>query len=132
VAKLLSDSKMNMNWFAIYTKPRWEKKVAGSIEKKGFEVYCPLNKVRRKWSDRFKVVEEPLFKSYVFVKLDLADQTRIRLTEGVVNFIYWQGSPAIVRNVEIEMIKKFLNQSKDVQIGPADLYEGMNVRVRNG
>jgi transcription antitermination factor NusG len=56
-------------WFAIYTRPRWEKKVHKLLEEKGIECYCPLNKVHRKWSDRIKIVEEPLFKSYVFVKL---------------------------------------------------------------
>ncbi len=56
------------HWYAIYTKPRWEKKVHHLLSEKGLEAYCPLNKVTRKWSDRMKTVEEPLFKSYVFVQ----------------------------------------------------------------
>ncbi|HEV7622062.1 MAG TPA: transcription termination/antitermination NusG family protein, partial [Flavisolibacter sp.] len=52
---------MSLKWYAIYTRPRWEKKVNGLLIQKGIESYCPLNKVRRKWSDRIKLVEEPLF-----------------------------------------------------------------------
>jgi transcription antitermination factor NusG len=132
VAKLLSEIKNQLHWYALYTRPRWEKKVAERVEKKGFEVYCPLNKVRRKWSDRYKVVEEPLFKSYVFVKLDLAEQTRIRLTDGVVNFVYWQGAPAIIKKQEILLIKRFLNECTDVEVVKMDLEEGMKVRVKSG
>ena len=54
-------------WYALYTKPRWEKKVYRLLSERGMEAYCPLNKVKKKWSDRIKLVEEPLFKSYVFV-----------------------------------------------------------------
>ncbi len=60
----------NYSWFAFYTKPRWEKKVAGLLSARGIINYCPLNKVVRQWSDRKKVVLEPVFKSYVFVKIE--------------------------------------------------------------
>jgi transcription antitermination factor NusG len=66
-----------VKWYAIYTRPRWEKKVNGLLEAKGIESYCPLNRVRRKWSDRIKTIEEPLFKSYVFVKI--AEETRLSI-----------------------------------------------------
>ena len=72
-----------MKWYAIYTRPRWEKKVNHLLLQKGVESYCPLNKVRRKWSDRIKIIEEPLFKSYVFVKVAESDRTEIRMTDGV-------------------------------------------------
>ncbi|MEY3186716.1 MAG: hypothetical protein RL675_540, partial [Bacteroidota bacterium] len=55
------------------------------LEKKGFEAYCPLNKVRRKWSDRMKTVEEPLFKSYVFVRVEQKEMTEVRYVDGVLN-----------------------------------------------
>ena len=61
---------LNPKWYAIYTRPRWEKKVDLLLKDQGLESYCPLNKVKRKWSDRIKLVEEPLFKSYVFVRTD--------------------------------------------------------------
>ena len=85
-----------MKWYAIYTRPRWEKKVNHLLLQKGVESYCPLNKVRRKWSDRIKIIEEPLFKSYVFVKVAESDRTEIRMTDGVINFVYWNGKPAVM------------------------------------
>jgi transcription antitermination factor NusG len=129
VAKLLSENK---KWYAIYTKPRWEKKVAERLNKKGFEVYCPLNKIRRKWSDRFKIVEEPLFKSYVFIQIDLQDQTRVRLTDGVLNFVYWQGSPATIKEQEIELIKRFLNEYEDIRTNVIEINHGERVRIMSG
>lgn len=121
-----------MNWLAVYTKPRWEKKVAERIGAKGIEVYCPLNKVRKKWSDRYKVVEEPLFKSYVFVKVKEEDRTLIRLAEGVVNFVYSEGRPALIREEEINLIRRFLKEYHEVQSNPVPLVKGARVRVTSG
>src|SRR5580693_7123569 len=97
-------------WYVVYTKPRWEKKVYRLFEERRIEAYCPLNRVRKKWSDRVKWVEEPLFKSYVFVNVVEEELTEIRLVNGVVNFVYWLGKPAVVKEKEIEVIRKFLNE----------------------
>jgi len=80
---------MNMekeNWYALYTKPRWEKKVADLLSKRKIVNYCPLNKVQKQWSDRKKIVLEPLFRSYVFVRISESRQPEIRQIDGVVNF----------------------------------------------
>ncbi len=83
---------------------------------KHIEHYCPLNKVYRKWSDRMKMVEMPLFSSYVFVRLDLAkEQLAVRQTDGVLNFVYWLGKPAVIKDEEIIVIRKFLNEYEDVE-----------------
>ena len=119
-------------WFAVYTRPRWEKKVHKLLEEKGIDSYCPLNKVHRKWSDRIKVVDEPLFKSYVFVKVSEDEKTQVRMTEGVVNFIYWLGKPAIIKEKEIETIKKFLNDHHDVEVRAMEVKAGKKVMVQSG
>lgn len=108
-------------WYAVYTKPRWEKKVHALLVEKGLECYCPLNKVHRKWSDRIKVVEEALFKSYVFVRVSEEEKTPVRMVNGVVNFVYWQGKPAIIKDKEILTIRKFLNEYSDVQVRQVDV-----------
>ena len=105
----------------VYTKPRWEKKVNTSLVNKGIEAYCPLNKVRRKWSDRMKTIEEPLFKSYVFVKVEDAGMTEVRFVDGVLNYVYWNGKPAIVREEEIIEIKKFMSEYEDVEVSSIEL-----------
>ena len=119
-------------WLAIYTKPRWEKKVHQLLIDKGIESYCPLNKVKRKWSDRIKTVEEPLFKSYVFVKVTDDDRTKVRLTNGVVNFVYWNGKPAIIREKEIQTIKRFLDEHENVQLRPMEFAVNQQVLITSG
>ena len=123
---------MTRKWLAIYTRPRWEKKVNSLLLEKGVESYCPLNKVRRKWSDRVKIVEEPLFKSYVFVKVSDDDRTAVRMTPGAINFVYWNGKPAVIREKEIIAIRKFLDEYENVEAHPVDIRVNERVRVTNG
>lgn len=126
---------MNMmpeKWYAIYTRPRWEKKVNSLLVEKGIESYCPLNKVRRKWSDRMKTIEEPLFKSYVFVKINDDDRSRVRMTDGVVNFVYWDGKPAVIREREIQTIRRFLDEYENVEAVKIDFSPNERVRVIAG
>ena len=123
---------MTAKWFAIYTRPRWEKKVNGLLLQKGIESYCPLNKVRRKWSDRIKLVEEPLFKSYVFVKVTEDQRTAVRMTNGVVNFVYWNGKPAVIKEKEIQTIKRFLDEHENVEAVKMEMREGERVVVASG
>ncbi|MDP4132083.1 MAG: UpxY family transcription antiterminator, partial [Bacteroidota bacterium] len=118
--------------YAIYTRPRWEKKVHALLTEKKLESYCPLNKVRKKWSDRIKTVEEPLFKSYVFTRVNEEEQTRVRMTAGVMNFVYWQGKPAIIPAREIEIIRKFLNEYENVTSEPLQLKENGRVTINQG
>jgi len=119
-------------WLAVYTRPRWEKKVNRLLEEKGVERYCPLNKVRRKWSDRVKVIEEPLFKSYVFVKVNDEDRTSVRMTPGVINFVYWQGKPAVIKEKEINAIKRFLDEYENVEVHSLDVKVNQRVKITTG
>ena len=96
------------------------------------EAYCPLNRVRKKWSDRVKWVEEPLFKSYVFVRVGEIELAKVRLVNGVVNFVYWLGKPATVKDKEIEIIRKFLNDYAEVQAIPLDLRADAKIKIRRG
>lgn len=120
------------NWFAVYTKPRWEKKVNMLLQNQGIETYCPLNRVRKKWSDRMKWVEEPLFKSYVFVRISPRDHTQVRMVDGVLNFVYWLGKPAIVKDREIEDIRRFMKEFSNVEVHPLELKPDSRVLIRSG
>jgi transcription antitermination factor NusG len=119
-------------WYALYTKPRWEKKVQKGLDSKGIEAYCPLNKVKRKWTDRIKTIEEPLFKSYVFVKVAESKRTEVRFVDGVLNFVYWNGKPAVVRDEEIVEIKKFLSEYEDVEVSNIDIKPADEVMLTTG
>lgn len=122
------------HWYAIYTTGRWEKKVHIRLQEAGIESYCPLNMVLRKWSDRVKRVEEPLFKSYVFVRVSKDEHRKVLDTPGVVRFVYWLGKPAIIRDKEIENIRKFLGEYDDVEVVPIndEIVKGSHVLVSSG
>lgn len=79
-----------------------------------------------------KTVEEPLFKSYVFARVTGDEQLMVRMTAGVMNFVYWQGKPAIIPVKEIETIRKFLNEYENVLIEPIELREESRVTIRQG
>jgi transcription antitermination factor NusG len=117
----------DQKWFVIYTKPRNEKKVHGLLLDSGYESYCPLNKTRRKWSDRYKIVEEPLFRSYVFVKIFEPQIFDVLKIDGVVRFLYWNRKPANVREAEIELIKRFLGENDSVQVEYLDFKKDQTV-----
>ena len=123
---------MSQKWYAIYTRPRWEKKVHNLLVQKGIESYCPLNKVHRKWSDRVKLIEEPLFKSYVFVRASDDLRTEVRMTEGVINFVYWDGKPAVIKEKEIQAVRKFLDEHQNVELVKVDWKPDEKVAVLAG
>ncbi|MFL0162383.1 UpxY family transcription antiterminator [Aquirufa salirivi] len=107
---------MTMAWYALYTKSRVEKKVALRLKEQGITCYCPLTKKQKQWSDRKKWVEEPLFKSYIFVDIDLALQSsQVRQVNGVVNFVYWLHKPAVIQDSEIVSIQHFLSEHSEVE-----------------
>ena len=122
----------NKNWYVVYTRPRWEKKVAGLLANAGIEHYCPLNKVQKQWSDRKKVVMEPLFKGYVFVLVEETKKWEIKNVDGILNYVYWLGKPALVKQEEIDTIKMFLQEFTDVQVYNTSLGANDNVQVKQG
>lgn len=119
-------------WYAVYTRPRCEKKVSHLLNKKSIENYCPLNKVIHQWSDRKKCVEVPLFTSYVFVHIPRNLYSVVRETAGIINFVYWLGKPAVIRDEEIHTIKRFLNEYINVQLEKAEVRLNDHVRILTG
>jgi transcription antitermination factor NusG len=126
--------EVKKKWYALYTKPRWEKKVNMVLERKGVEVWCPLNKIQKQWSDRKKIVEEPLFKSYVFVHIEDSEKTNVLMTDGILNFVYHVGKPAVIRDEEVVLIKKYLSEKEaSVSIQSlSSLDENTRIRVNHG
>jgi transcription antitermination factor NusG len=122
----------NKNWYVVYTVPRWEKKVALLLTDRGIDHYCPLNKVNRQWSDRRKTVIEPLFKGYVFVHVTDKNKWEVRDIRGILNFVHWQGKPAIVQDKEMETIRKFLQEFSDVEVLDQQMEVGKEVVIKQG
>ena len=116
----------------VYTRPRWEKKIAKVLEEKGIEAYCPLNRVYRQWSDRRKIVYEPLFKGYVFLQIETSKMWDIKQIDGILNYVYWNGKPAIVREEEIKTIKSFLSEFTDVEVQEIKISVNTPVAIKRG
>jgi transcription antitermination factor NusG len=123
-------STAQKHWYAVYTRPRWEKKLASVLQEKGIECYCPLNKVTRQWSDRRKVVLEPLFKGYLFVRVAEADLWVVKDFDGILNYVYWEGKPAVIRDLEIEQVRRFLQEFEEVEVH--DIRKSGRVMVKQG
>jgi len=102
----------NMNWYVLYTAPRAEKQVEQRLKANGVEVYLPLHYTPRKWSDRVKMVEVPLFSSYIFVKTTDEVLRTLLKTNGVSRIVFYNSSPAVVREAEIDAIKEFVDAAR--------------------
>ena len=99
-----------MPWFALYTRPKNEKKVTEQLVKLGIEVYCPLVTQVKQWSDRKKKVETPLISSYVFVNIEEKYRNKVFEAFGVVRYLFWLGKPAVIRDEEIYLLKDSLKE----------------------
>ena len=121
-----------MNWYVIYTKSRYEKAVSEKLALSGIEVYCPLLKRKKLWSDRWKWVEEPLFRSYCFVHIDEKEKDKVFSVQGVVRYVYHCGRPAIVRDMEMELLKNWLMQFDHESIVIDNLNVNDRIRIRSG
>lgn len=121
-----------MNWYVVYTKPKWEKKVAEQLKNKGITCYCPLITQVRQWSDRKKKVEVPLFNSYVFVQLPEKERNMVFQSVGVVRYLFWLGKPAIVRDEEIETIKKWLDPAQANDVSLLSFQVGDAIQLESG
>ncbi len=98
---------MKRNWYAVYTKPQSERKIAALLQKKKIESFCPHNRVITGYGNRRKMVYQPLFPTFVFVYITEAEMSEVRKTGDVINFVYWLGKPAIIKTPEIENIAHF-------------------------
>ncbi|TZF84459.1 UpxY family transcription antiterminator [Pedobacter sp. BS3] len=123
---------LEKKWHVVFTRPRWEKKVADLLTKADIENYCPTTRVKRQWSDRKKIIIEPLFKSYVFVRVAEKQKWEVVNNMGVIDYVYYLGKPAIVRPQEIEEIKRFLNRHEYVRVGEATINAGDKVKINSG
>jgi transcription antitermination factor NusG len=121
-----------MSWYVIYTKSRCEKAVAGKLSLSGIEVFCPLLKRKKLWSDRWKWVEEPLFRSYCFVNVDEKDRDSVFSVQGVVRYVYHCGQPATIREKEMNLLKSWLLQYDHDSIEATNLNANDRIRIRSG
>jgi transcription antitermination factor NusG len=121
-----------MNWYVVYTKPRWEKKTAEQLNKFGVNCYCPTIKKVQQWSDRKKKVEVPLFNHYVFVQLAEKDRNLIFHSPGVIRYLFWLGKHAIVKDKEINTIKEWLDGDDNSDVSVIEYKIGQKIKLDSG
>jgi len=121
-----------MNWYVVYTKPKWEKKVAEKLTQIGIECYCPLITQIKQWSDRKKKVEVPLFNSYVFIQIEDSDRNSVFEVAGIIRYLFWLGKPAVVRDEEINVIKNSLKASNIADISVSQIQVGDKIKLETG
>lgn len=119
-------------WYPVYTLPRGEKKTFETLQKKGFQVYLPLRKTLKQWSDRKKWVEEPLFPSYLFVHIHPAESDRVLAVQGVVRFIYFSGKAATVPLKQMNMLRNYLEGHPDPEVVYDSFAKGQKVKITSG
>ena len=100
-----------MNWYVLYTKPRSEKKVEEQLLSLGINAYCPTRPEIKIWSDRKKRIHKPVLPSMVLVNINDNDINRVFESPLVVRYMFWMGKRAIVRQSEIDILKKYLDGS---------------------
>ena len=121
-----------MPWYVVYTKSNTEKRVAESLRKRDIAVFCPVMKVKRTWSDRVKIVDVPLFRSYCFVHLDESARSTVFGVPGLVGYLHWLKKPAVVRDEEIETIRRMLNEFDHASIQVQTFSVSEAVRIDSG
>jgi transcription antitermination factor NusG len=120
-----------LNWYAIYTKPRKEQKVAQQLEQLGFTIYLPLRTEIRQWSDRKRKVVSPLFTSYVFIQIEDSKRETVFIIDGLMNYVFWLGKPAIIRNKEMELMRNEIDKPNS-EVFVTALQPGEQIELQQG
>ena len=122
----------NYRWYPVYTRSRAEKKAYEGLNRKGILAYLPLRKAIKQWSDRKKIVEEPLIKSYLFVYISGKEYAEVLMTNGIARFIYFSGQIATIPEQQITDLKLLLATDADLEVLEYDIKPGERVLIKAG
>lgn len=122
----------NYRWYPVYTRSRAEKKAYKELIRKDINVYLPLKKTVKHWSDRKKIVEEALIKSYLFVYISAKEQAEVLMTNGIARFIYFSGQIASIPEQQIKDLKLLLATDADLELFEYDIKPGERVLIKAG
>jgi len=120
------------HWFALYTMSRQEKIVHSELTEDGFESYLPLTRTKRKWSDRIKWIDEPMFRGYVFVRVSCREYHKILQNRNVIKYISFGGKPSTIPDHHMEALQRALGEGLDFKITSARFKPGQLVLVNAG
>jgi transcription antitermination factor NusG len=118
-------------WYALQVRPRYEKQVATTLLNKGYEGFLPLYRCKRRWSDRIRQIELPLFAGYLFCRLDITRRLPVLTTPGVIQFVGIGKTPLPVDEREISSVLAVVTAGLDAEPHPY-LRAGQRVRIDHG
>ena len=118
-------------WFALQVRTRHEMAIAGFLEAKGYQQFVPLYNVKKRWSDRIKVTQAPLFPGYLFCRLDPQYRLPVLKTPGVIQIVGTNRIPAPVDEAEIQAIQTLIASGLQTEPWPF-LAVGDHVRIEAG
>lgn len=122
----------NYSWYALYTKPRSEKKVYSFLSERGIEAYLPLRKELRQWSDRKKWIETPVISSYIFVHIPLSDYRKVFEAPGVISYVSHKGKAVTIPVHEIEAMRRTVENNLSFSVETASLRKGQFITIESG
>lgn len=125
------ENNINKQWYVLYTSPRAEKKVHERLIAQGVTSWLPLHRSPRVWSDRVKLVDIPLYNSYLFVHCHESELIGFLRIYGVARIVYYAGKPAVVRQKEIDAIKEFLTEASGRTLIVGDEVEILRGGLKN-
>ncbi|MCW3089756.1 MAG: NusG antitermination factor [Ferruginibacter sp.] len=120
---------MTRNWYAVYTRPQREKKIASILNKRGIKAYFPLNNIVSSTASNKKSSKEALFTSYVFVYLAESELASIRDIPGTLNFLYWLSKPAVIKQEEIDAVKQLTSAYHNIRLEKCAVNMNDTVRI---
>ncbi|HZH72913.1 MAG TPA: UpxY family transcription antiterminator [Mariniphaga sp.] len=127
------DPTNSKGWHVVTTRSRAEKKVYSNLLRQNIESFLPLQKRLRQWKDRKKWVETPVISGYCFVNIEPKEYEKVLRTEHVAGFIRFEGKPARIPNLQIDYLKKMLNQSDfEVEVSQENFKPGKRVEIVEG
>lgn len=130
VLKTAADA--SKKWYPVYTHPRAEKKAYETLRSKGIEVYLPMQRQLKQWSDRKKWVDEPFIKSYIFVRINEFEQADVLQTRGVARFLYFSGKIASMPERQIGDLKLLMASSYELEVTEENLQPGEKIVIKAG
>ncbi len=119
-------------WYAAYTKSRNEKKVLARLTESGFEAYLPVLRKRKQWSDRLKWVEEPLIRSYIFIRVNESEYYDAINIPGLVCYVTFEGKAAPIPDRQIDTLKMLLHEGAEMEVSNERFEPGQKVIVIAG
>ena len=118
-------------WYAVRVRSNFERTVSRSLQNKGYVEFAPFYRAKRRWSDRTKLVEFPLFPGYVFCRFNVEQRLPILQTPGVVSVVGFGEEFAVINDAEINAVRRVITSGNEVRPWPY-LRVGQHVRVRAG